>query len=233
MSDYQYKNIPLTPSIAADHLIEYLSAQKIPMKRADVTRYVAQRHEALGGTTVTDSENRVKLALNRLVDEGKIIRPSTGWYLKISADDNDSSDSFDQQQLSTLDVSPEVELINAEETIGEGDELVYVYFHEADRKLASYENRTWWPCKVGFTAGNLTTRILSQGPLTSMARPPSVGLVIKTTDGHALERAIHFALDGANTRIVEAMGSEWFDTSPTRIKTWYEKYSLAVDILRF
>ena len=110
MSDYQYKNIPLTPSIAADHVIEYLSAQKIPVKRADVTRYVAQRHEALGGTTVTDSENRVKLALNRLVDEGKIVRPSTGWYLKIRADDNDSSDPPNQQQLFTLDASPEVEL---------------------------------------------------------------------------------------------------------------------------
>ncbi len=232
MSDYQYKNIPLTPSIATDHIIEYLSAQQRPVKRADVTRYVAQRHENLGGATVADSEHRVKRALNRLVDEGKVARPSIGWYSTGNIVRDASADSPPQQELGAIDLSVQAELIVAEETIGEGDELVYVCFHEADRKLAKYEEKNWWPRKVGFTAGNLTTRILSQGPLTSMARPPSVGLVIKTNDGHSLERAIHYALDEANARIAEALGSEWFDTSPHRIKIWYEKYIHAIDILR-
>ena len=54
------------------------------------------------------------------------------------------------------------ELLTPEETLGQGDELLYVYFNEAERKLASHEGRDWWPCKIGFTTGLLSGRILQQ-----------------------------------------------------------------------
>jgi len=47
-----------------------------------------------------------------------------------------------------------------------------------------------------------------------MARLPVVGPVIRTDDGRGLERAIHFALDQAEARIDEAVGAEWFNSSP-------------------
>jgi T5orf172 domain len=232
MSDYQYKNIPLTPSIAAELVVEYLSTLSTPVKRVELTRYVAERHQVLGGLNVNNTQGRVMSALGRLVDEGKVQSPSHGWYALCCSDFNTMTSELDQQQPSVDNPLNDAELIVAEETIGKGDELVYVYYSEVDRKLAKYEERDWWPCKVGFTAGNLTTRILAQGPMTSMARLPSVGLVIKTDDGHALERALHYALDESDSRIIEALGSEWFETSPSRIKLWHEKYLLAVDTLR-
>ena len=232
MSEYRYKNIPLTPSIAAELIVAHLSGVRQPTLRGDIIKYVEDGHRTLGGTSGRDPIPSIKKALNRLVDEGKINRHAVGWY---SLTDNASGGGVGEEAAAQSPVSdPEDanELLTPEDTEGEGDELVYVYFHEADRKLANHEGRNWWPCKVGFTAGNLTSRILGQGPATSMARLPTVGLVIKSNDGRGLERAIHFALDEAETRIDEALGNEWFETSPQRIMDWYRMHQQAVAFLR-
>jgi hypothetical protein len=125
-----------------------------------------------------------------------------------------------------------VEPFVAEETIGDGAELIYLYFNEAERKLAQHEGRDRWPCKIGFTKGRLTTRLLQQKPVTSMSRLPVVGLVIKTNDGHELEQAIHTALDQAGFRLERAVGAEWFDTSPAKIRNWYAAHEQTIAALR-
>ena len=232
MPEYQYKNIPLTPRIATDNVHEHLSTQAKPIRRVELIRHVADRHLSLGGTIVGNPQGRVMTALRRLVDEGKVSNPSFGWYLLNTQSTAEITNlSVDQTPLAEI-LQNEVELIASEIVIGNGDESVYVYFSDAERKLAKFEKRDWWPCKVGFTAGNLTTRILSQGPLTSMSQLPVVGLVIKTDDGHALERIIHYALGVADAQIDDALGSEWFNTSPEKIKSWFENYALAIASLR-
>jgi hypothetical protein len=118
------------------------------------------------------------------------------------------------------------------ETIGDGEEFVYVYYQATEQKLAEFEGKKFWPCKIGFTARNVSVRILAQFTATGMARLPVIGLVIKTDDGHALESAIHFALDQAEVRIDDAPGTEWFDTSPDRIKSWYQTHMETVAKLR-
>ena len=232
MTEYQFKNIPLSPSIAADLILKYLSNQASPTKRVDIVRQVAEDHKSLGGTVSGSAQNRVMTALRRLVDEGRISNPSFGWYVlseqAAPATGDSSALIFSHETI----VQNETELVVSELVIGQGVELVYVYFADSERKLAKFENRDWWPCKVGFTAGNLTTRIMSQGPLTSMSQLPTVGLVIKTDDGHALERILHYALGEAEATIDEALGSEWFKTSPERIATWYNKHLEAVSLLK-
>lgn len=232
MSEYQFKNIPLSPSIAADIILEYLSSQASPVKRVELVRHVAERHQSLGGTVSGNPQNRVMTALTRLVDEAKVSNPSFGWYMLnnhvVQEITNPMSSLTSQGEIRII----ESEQITSEKTVGNGDEQVYVYFADSERKLAKFENRDWWPCKVGFTAGSLTTRILSQGPLTSMAQIPVVGLVIKTDDGHALERIIHFALGAAGAQIDDALGSEWFNTSPDRIISWLERHGEAITSLR-
>jgi hypothetical protein len=107
-----------------------------------------------------------------------------------------------------------------------------VYYQAAERKLARLESKDFFPCKIGFTAGNLSTRILGQFPAAGMARLPVVGLAIRTDDGSRLERTIHFALDQAEARIDDAVGAEWFNTSPDRVKAWYLAYVQLVGQLR-
>ena len=64
-----------------------------------------------------------------------------------------------------------------------------------------------------------------------MSQLPTVGLVIKTDDGHALERILHYALGEAGASIDDALGSEWFNTSPERISRWYTQHLEAVALL--
>lgn len=229
MSEYAYKNIPLTPSVAAELISEFLSQQTLPQKRGDIIKSVEQKHRTQGGALSGDITASIKKALNRLTDEGVVRRPAVGWYAPgIEAR---SGDSVLAETPSELQEVPD-EMIVPEISAGAGGELVYVYFSEAERKLAKHEGRDWWPCKVGFTAGNLTSRILGQGPVTSMARLPVVGLVIRTEDGHSLERTLHLALIDANASIDEGLGAEWFDTSPQRIMDWYSHYLQANERLR-
>ena len=229
MPAYQYKNLPLSASIAAGLVIECLSGAQKPVQRGDIITYVVDRHRKLGGTNAQDSTGCLKKALNRLIDEGRINRLVLGLCALAINESRGGAD----EQIGVGEPEKAKKLLTPEETIeGSGDELVYVYFNEADRKLAKHDGRNWWPCKVGFTAASLTTRILGQGLSTSMARLPTVGLVIKTDDGRGLERAIHFALDEAKMQIDDALGNEWFETSPKRILDWYRMLQQAVALLR-
>ena len=65
-----------------------------------------------------------------------------------------------------------------------------------------------------------------------MTRLPSVGLVIKCDDARRLERAVHLALDQAQSRMEDALGNEWFETSPRKIKEWYLTQQQTIVALR-
>ena len=73
----------------------------------------------------------------------------------------------------------------AEEIVGEGPSAVYVYFAEAERRLAAFEGRERWPCKVGFTTGDVMHRVKQQRPRTSSNSQE----VVNHMDDHQIERA--------------------------------------------
>jgi Meiotically up-regulated gene 113 len=206
----------------------------MPVKRDELVKYAAEEHERLGGKNRGDSTASVKKALNGLVDEEKVSHPTLGYYSPRKEGSEDETDT--DKVIAAISETAEQDSTNSrlvpDEIIGGGDESVYVYYQASDRKLAELEGSNVWPCKIGFTAGNLSTRVFAQFPATGVARLPVVGLVIRTDDGHGLERAIHFALDSAEVRIDDAIGSEWFDTSIDRIKAWYENHIDGVNKLR-
>ena len=230
MSEYPYKNIPLTPSVARYHILEYLSSHSVA-KRDELVKYAEDQHRNLAGKMVGDPTPSVKKALNGLVDDGKVAHPALAYYslrkegsgLEPDTDREIGSEQIDQDSRNDLVPS---------EIMGEGNELVYVYYQISDREIAELRGRNFWPCKIGFTAVNLTARIFGQFSGTPIVRLPEVGLVIRTEDGHSLERAIHFALVQAEVWIEDAIGKEWFETSPDRIKTWYQAHMETVGKLR-
>lgn len=109
-----------------------------------------------------------------------------------------------------------------EETIGSGTEQVYVYFAPSERRLAHLEQRDRWPCKVGYTAGDAPRRIMAQRPATVMAHAPIIGLVIKTNQGRQLECILHLALRERGAAMTDAIGADWFCTSPFEVKALFE-----------
>lgn len=231
MGDYKFEGLPLNPTMAMELIVQHLATQQRPVRRVDLTRIVENRHVELGGLAVTNTQNRVMQALRRLVDDKVISNPALGFYILITSSQtaSDGIEDFILEEAALIESA--TELLTTEMSIGAGTETVYVYFQEAERKLAGFENRKSWPCKVGYTGGSLTTRIISQGLATSMSKLPSVGLVIKTEDGRGLERILHSALDLAGARIADALGSEWFETSPEKISAWYEQFCAANKML--
>jgi hypothetical protein len=230
MAEYQYRGIPLTPTVGRDLVWEYLTQQTGPVKRSDLIKYAEAEHKNRGGTGGGDPTNSVKRALNGLIEEQKVIPTGAlGYYSLASGQARSSAVDNTRLPIATEQIGGSDSII-PKETIGVGAELVYVYYDDARRELAELKGNNVWPCKIGFTAGHLSSRILAQ--TTGMARLPIVGLVIKTDDGRSLERALHIALDQAERRDDEAIGTEWFLTSPDRVKLWYQTYSEAVTKLR-
>jgi T5orf172 domain len=128
--------------------------------------------------------------------------------------------------------SEPAEEVVAEKTIGEGAEVVYVYFNPNDRELAQLRGRKVWECKIGRSAtGSPVDRIVGQGAKTALSHPPVIGLVIRTDDSSALEKALHASLRLVEQRVPDSPGVEWFYSSPSRIESWHATYQRAVAYL--
>lgn len=110
--------------------------------------------------------------------------------------------------------TPRAKFAPPEAVHGHGEQSVYVYFAETERRLAGLERRNGWPCKVGSTIGSVERRILAQGIKGSMARMPIIGLILRCGDAHQLERKLHKALRRDGCWIREAPCAEWFNTKP-------------------
>jgi hypothetical protein len=115
--------------------------------------------------------------------------------------------------------------------VGAGPDVFHVYYYERDRRLAGYESRSTWPCKVGFSTGAFDARILGQGVATAHHSPPVVGLVIRTECGRSIEKAIHHALRMAGRAVPDSPGTEWFETAPDTVRRWFEEYQRSLRLL--
>ena len=124
---------------------------------------------------------------------------------------------------------PEEETPAAEREIGDGNESVYVYFNPNDRELALLKGRTVWECKIGSTGiTDVLPRIQGQGTKTALSHPPVIGLIIRTSDSAAMEKALHASLRLIDAQVPDSIGTEWFMTSPERIKKWFAAFQHAL-----
>jgi len=64
MDQYIYKGIPLTPSIAREHILKYerLHLSSAPFKRSELVTYAAEQHQSGGGIIKGDPTGSVKKA---------------------------------------------------------------------------------------------------------------------------------------------------------------------------
>ena len=221
---YKYYQIPLSPSIASELILEAMNSSKKPMKRNELILYAEQQHANRGGIASQNITLTIKKALNNLCNDNQISNVSLGYYalMNMNSEINHSNETI--EQINPAFVDKDVDNLIIEKEIGHGSEIVYLYFNPSDRDLAKHTNKDYWACKIGMTATTLSARIITQGIHTSMYRFPVIGLVIKTDDARSLEKAIHLALDSGSCRIDSSLGSEWFFTSPERIEEWYRLY---------
>lgn len=101
--------------------------------------------------------------------------------------------------------------------IGHGKDQVYLYYYPAYRMLRLQQDHYDWPCKIGWTRGQASHRVLQQTH-TSNPEKPVLGLVINSDDGYRLEQALHAILRLYHKEIRQATGDEWFLTTPAEVE---------------
>jgi len=214
--------IPLMPSVAR-RIIEELFKQQPQWKRDALITEVKRIHAERGGVPGSqEPASVVAKALGYLHEDGKVIKQDYGYWKSMSSDSATATPATAALPVSNIAAEEADDTPVAEKEIGDGDESVYVYFNPNDRKLASHEGRTVWECKVGRTsASDVFPRIQGQGTGTALSHTPVIGLVIRTHDSVALERALHSSLRLIDARVPDSGGVEWFMTSPEHVKKWF------------
>ena len=225
--------VPLT-SLAARPIIQYLFNRTPQWRRQDLAAEVEKIHFQHGGVKgKQDTLMVVKKALHHLAEEGVITSVPNGFGLWRSTGaqygDEQTAEARSQEEPGGSEEADDLQVLDQ---IGEGTEAVYLYFSPNDRRLAELEERDEWECKIGHTQGPVAARILGQGAKTALSHTPIVGLVIRTPDSAALERAIHAALRLAHQTVEDSPGAEWFLTSPAKVMVWYESFEQSLNHLK-
>ena len=109
-----------------------------------------------------------------------------------------------------------------ENEVGDGEQSLYVYYYENDKKLAQATGKASWECKIGYTTSSIDKRIYEQDVETARHTYPTIGLVVKTRFAHLLEIHIHRELKKRGKKIENSPGFEWFSTSPEEVFGIYE-----------
>jgi len=221
-------NLPLMPSNAR-RIIEELFERKPQWTRSQLITEVQKIHAERGGIEGNlDPSNIVTKALGYLQEDGKVRNANYGYWERNPGHATEVVEhipSAAPENTLTQAARHAEDAALAEKEIGTGAEKVYVYFNPNDRKLASFEKRTVWECKIGSTINEVDARIKAQGTRTALSREPVIGLAIRTDDCRALEKTLHNSLrlidalvpDRGKTRV----GDDWFYTSPEYVEKWF------------
>jgi len=218
-------------------LVEEVFGERPQWKSRDLVDRIAQLHRQRGGDVPPEPALPVRRVLQDLRDEGLVVAPGHGWWRwnsggadgAITAEDEPMEPGPVTDEL-IADLQPSVHI---EKEVGEGSECVYLYFNPNDRRLAELEGRGSWECKIGRTSScDAIGRVLGQGIRTSLSRLPTIGLVLRTDDSAALEKALHASLRLVGADVPDSPGNEWFMTSPTRVEAWYAGFQKSLEEIR-
>lgn len=118
------------------------------------------------------------------------------------------------------DISPETEgdpsEVEVEVTVGDGSAAVYAWYLPAYRELSEKRGAVRFPMKVGRTSRDAAMRVQeSAGYLPEKLK---IGFSLKTDNASEWESLIHAWLKLAGRHIDDAVGTEWFNTSPEELK---------------
>ena len=231
--DDRFSEVPLTPNVAR-HLAEELFQRQPLWKRDALVAEVQRLHAERGGLPgKQDPFAVVKKALSTLQEDGLVMKHHYGhWRWRDGGSAISNAEIPDESDADLEESSDEDEPTTTEKILGAGPECIYLYFNPNDRKLAQLEGRKVWECKIGRTASmDSGYRILSQGAKTALSHPPIIGLVIRTTDSFALEKALHASLRLMDAQVADSPGVEWFMTSPALVEAWYASFRATLQVL--
>lgn len=214
-NDYKYSGVKLTPGIFRELLIELFDGALFSRQTAITT--ISERYVQLGGI-IEQGRDLVAVfkAATQAMQKQEIGLLNKGygiWELH-----------YVKNETTIIKDNTSEEKINyaVDETIGTGDNSVYVYYYDVYVELAKLKGLSIWECKVGRTDRDPINRVLGQAG-TCYPELPHIALVIKCSDSSVLEAALHNILKMRGRWIDDAPGTEWFMTTPQEIKDIYLK----------
>ncbi|MEI6872625.1 MAG: GIY-YIG nuclease family protein [Verrucomicrobiota bacterium] len=235
-------SVPFTPQTIEDILISLLSGRTV--KRIDLVDPVIAEHLQRGG--VIPSTNvlaTIKKGLSNLQRKGLAHAVAGHWTAAGRINNQVSETPIHQTMVTDSQETKTPSSTNVPRTevpatfkseardlqkesldrkvIGTGNEKVYVYYFENDRRAALADGKSTWDVKVGKTSGDVDARVRGQGASTARARPPNITLEIRTENADLLESALHTILKFCGLHIRKDGGSEWFDANPSFVESIY------------
>ena len=197
---YPHKEKPLTQSIAETIISTetYTTGSSI----TKIAKHVHKKHVERGGLPAEkDLEDIVESALRYLSQFGDANR-----------------------------IAPDIWRIphSNQKIFGSGKHWIYLYYFSADKKKAESDSMSpyddeddfFWPCKIGKTDKDPENRVKAQ--TSGVPVPPHIGLLLRTDEHVALEKAIHGILTVRGRHLKELQGKEWFLTNPTEVIGIYD-----------
>lgn len=212
--NYLYSNLELTPNVFA-HIAMSL-CRGTQRSRGDVITGVVVYHQTHGGITAGNEYiSTFKKATKILRNKGLLKNLGYGqWLFKSEA--NETS-----LELDSYVTKEEDSQISIDETLGTGNETVYVYYYDAYRQLAETRGQKHWPCKVGMTSQQTISRIFSQTG-TAYPESPHIAIEFKCNDAKGLENAFHSVLSFRKRKVESAPGNEWYYTTLEELKEIFD-----------
>ena len=211
----ELNGISLTPAIARNYILESFS-HRAQWTTGELKHEVVQRHRRAGGADARQMiQDVVNKALLSLKKSGFIRQLAYGFWKKTLVPDAGNSVETAPAKISSDNG------IRVERTISEGPESIYVYYFENEKKVAKYEGRSVWECKIGKSTGDPIDRILNQSK-TARHTLPIIALAIRCDDAEGTERLLHQFFRYAGVwKKNEGCGEEWFLTNPERVAACY------------
>lgn len=217
MDNYQYSGVKLFPSVFKELLVLLFDGKQFTRQTA--IKNVTDYHLKHGGII---EEGRDVVAIFKKAtqdlqktDAGLVNKGYGIWELHYRVQDTTNV---------VEDIKTETITYTVDETLGTGSHAVYVYYYDVYKQLAETKENVEWPCKIGRTDRNPIQRVIGQAG-TCYPELPHIALIIYCDDSSALEAALHSILKYQGKWLKNAPGTEWFLTSPQKIKEYYSMLS--------
>ena len=201
--------VELTPQLIRGYLLKVMELGK-PYTTAELWPMVDEQHSSLGGklAAVRDPQGRISKCLSELKREGLVDDPVRG--------------QWQRHPGAGLPVEKELEdKAEAEVEIGDGAETVYGWYLPAYRKLANFERGRHFPVKVGRTARAAAADRI-EDHMGTVPEIYKLGFKFRTDRSSVWEQFLHAHLKLHGRHIADAVGMEWFSTSPQELRTIVE-----------
>lgn len=210
---YVARGLPITPSIMASIVRETFASGEL-VRRQELLDRVLDYHNNHGGVSASvDPVSQIKKALADLSGSGDIEKTGVYGVWRILGSTNVKNDGVSISTPSDLELTepaPEdqFEVLNRG---GTGSGSVYIYYFPA-----YWRDEGPFPMKIGMSTGSEQRRIAEQIG-TGHPELPIIYRVVRTDTPRLVERYLHSVLTLRDRHMIEAPGSEWFNTTPVEI----------------